>query len=139
VTAGVLWALFISRVWWPAEARRELGVGLSDFLLNVSWLYNVGFRRHHWHIFDRYTISQRLVRTYSVPPEELAREAHGTTGIAVPILGSTAALIDDITGGPDERTGLLSAALTTGINTNIRDFMAMYVASSVVNVLSPAS
>jgi hypothetical protein len=40
VTAGVLWALVVSRIWWPSEARRELGVGLSDFLLNVSWLYN---------------------------------------------------------------------------------------------------
>jgi hypothetical protein len=48
----------------------------------------------------------------------------------MPILGSTAGLIDDVTGGPNERTGLLSAALTTGINTNIRDFMAMWVDSA---------
>jgi hypothetical protein len=45
VTAGVLWALIVSRVWWPSEARRELGVGLSDFLLDVSWLYNVGLSK----------------------------------------------------------------------------------------------
>lgn len=73
---------------------------------------------------------QRLVRTYSVPPEELAQEARGVIGIAMPILGSTAALVDDISGGPSERTGLLSAALASGLNTNIRDFMAMYAASS---------
>ena len=107
VTTGVLWAMLVSRIWWPSEARRELGVGLSDFLLNVGWLYN------------------RLVMTYSVPPEALSQVGSRQIGIALPILGSTAALVDDITGGSDERTGLLGAALASGINTNIRDFMAM--------------
>lgn len=107
VTAGVLWALLVSRVWWPSEARRELGVGLSDFLLNVGWLYN------------------RLVMTYSVPPEALSQVGDQQMGISSPIIGSPAALVGDIPGGSDERTGLLSAALTTGINTNIRDFMSM--------------
>jgi hypothetical protein len=50
VTIGVIWAVIVSRVWWPAEARRELGVALSDFLLNIGWLYN------------------RLVLTYSIQP-----------------------------------------------------------------------
>jgi hypothetical protein len=30
VVGGVLWAALVSRVWWPAEARRELGVSLSE-------------------------------------------------------------------------------------------------------------
>ncbi|KAF8973312.1 hypothetical protein BDZ97DRAFT_1780768 [Flammula alnicola] len=32
VIAGVLWAAFVSRFWWPAEARRELSKSLSEFL-----------------------------------------------------------------------------------------------------------
>ncbi|KAF5386002.1 hypothetical protein D9615_002507 [Tricholomella constricta] len=39
VTAGVLWAGFVSRFWWPAEARRELGKALGEFCLNIGWLY----------------------------------------------------------------------------------------------------
>ncbi|PPQ75741.1 hypothetical protein CVT24_002587 [Panaeolus cyanescens] len=39
VTAGVLWAAFISRFWWPSEARRELSKCLSEFCLNIGWLY----------------------------------------------------------------------------------------------------
>lgn len=30
VTIGVLYAAFISRFWWPAEARREMGKALSE-------------------------------------------------------------------------------------------------------------
>ncbi|KAG8758649.1 hypothetical protein FRC14_007704 [Serendipita sp. 396] len=107
VTAGVIWALVVSRTWWPSEARRELGVGLSDMLLNLGWIYN------------------RLVLTYSVPPEMLAQAAAAESGVALPVLGATAAIIDEMMGGPDERTGLLGAALVTGLNASIRDFMAM--------------
>ncbi|KAG8821565.1 hypothetical protein FRC17_009783 [Serendipita sp. 399] len=107
VTAGVLWALVVSRVWWPSEARRELGVGLSDMLLNLGWIYN------------------RLVLTYSVPPETLAHAGAIESGITLPVLGSTAAMVDEIIGGPDERVGLLGAAMITGLNASIRDFMAM--------------
>ncbi|KAM6502305.1 Fusaric acid resistance protein-like domain containing protein [Amanita muscaria] len=39
VTAGVVWALLISRLLWPAEARRELGKALGEFCLNLGWLY----------------------------------------------------------------------------------------------------
>ncbi|KAJ7590150.1 Fusaric acid resistance protein-like-domain-containing protein [Mycena floridula] len=39
VIAGVIWAAFISRFWWPAEARRELAKALSEFCLNLGWLY----------------------------------------------------------------------------------------------------
>lgn len=39
VTVGVLWAAFISRFWWPAEARRELSRALGEFCLNIGWLY----------------------------------------------------------------------------------------------------
>jgi hypothetical protein len=53
VAIGVIWAVIVSHVWWLAEARRELGVALSDFLLNVGWLYN------------------RLVLTYSIQPHAM--------------------------------------------------------------------
>ncbi|KAF8325195.1 Fusaric acid resistance protein-like-domain-containing protein [Cantharellus anzutake] len=39
VTIGVVWALIVSRWWWPSEARRELTNGLSEFCLNIGWLY----------------------------------------------------------------------------------------------------
>ncbi|PPQ71156.1 hypothetical protein CVT24_009837 [Panaeolus cyanescens] len=39
VIAGILWAAFISRFWWPTEARRELSESLSEFCLNIGWLY----------------------------------------------------------------------------------------------------
>ena len=40
VTIGVLWAGLVSRFWWPAEARRELSDALSEFCLNIGWLFN---------------------------------------------------------------------------------------------------
>ncbi|KDQ27334.1 hypothetical protein PLEOSDRAFT_1064671 [Pleurotus ostreatus PC15] len=39
VTIGVVWAAFVARFWWPAEARRELGKSLGEFCLNMGWLY----------------------------------------------------------------------------------------------------
>lgn len=39
VTVGVLWAVLVSRFWWPSEARRELSKGLGEFCLNMGWLY----------------------------------------------------------------------------------------------------
>ncbi|KAK0213314.1 hypothetical protein DFS33DRAFT_1249187 [Desarmillaria ectypa] len=39
VTAGVLYAAFIARFWWPSEARRELSKALGEFCLNIGWLY----------------------------------------------------------------------------------------------------
>jgi len=53
VIAGVVWAFIVSRWWWPLEARRQLGVSLSEFCQEIGWLYN------------------RLVRTYSIPPRLL--------------------------------------------------------------------
>ena len=32
VTVGVLWAAFVSRFWWPAEARRELSKLLGEYV-----------------------------------------------------------------------------------------------------------
>ncbi|TYJ52309.1 hypothetical protein B9479_007095 [Cryptococcus floricola] len=40
VIVGVLWAAVVSRYWWPFTARRELRVGLSDFCLDLSYLYS---------------------------------------------------------------------------------------------------
>ena len=31
VTVGVVWAGFVSRFWWPSEARRELGKQLGEY------------------------------------------------------------------------------------------------------------
>ncbi|KAF8993682.1 Fusaric acid resistance protein-like-domain-containing protein [Cyathus striatus] len=39
VTVGVIWAGVVSRFWWPTEARRELSKALSEFCLNIGWLY----------------------------------------------------------------------------------------------------
>ncbi|KAI5117857.1 hypothetical protein M0805_007700 [Coniferiporia weirii] len=39
VIIGVVYAGMVSRIWWPAEARRELGNALSEFCLNIGWLY----------------------------------------------------------------------------------------------------
>ncbi|KAF8906572.1 Fusaric acid resistance protein-like-domain-containing protein [Gymnopilus junonius] len=39
VTAGILWAVLVSRFWWPSEARRELTKSLSEFCLHIGWLY----------------------------------------------------------------------------------------------------
>ncbi|KIJ18476.1 hypothetical protein PAXINDRAFT_167078 [Paxillus involutus ATCC 200175] len=39
VTVGVIWALLVSRFWWPSEARRELSKALGEFCLNIGWLY----------------------------------------------------------------------------------------------------
>ncbi|KAK8854671.1 hypothetical protein IAR55_003410 [Kwoniella newhampshirensis] len=40
VIIGVIWAAMISRYWWPFTARRELRLGLSDFCLDLSYLYS---------------------------------------------------------------------------------------------------
>nr|XP_031864022.1 uncharacterized protein CI109_000666 [Kwoniella shandongensis]KAA5531094.1 hypothetical protein CI109_000666 [Kwoniella shandongensis] len=40
VIIGVVWAAIISRYWWPFTARRELRLGLSDFCLDLSYLYS---------------------------------------------------------------------------------------------------
>ncbi|KAG6820973.1 hypothetical protein H0H93_008602 [Arthromyces matolae] len=61
VTAGVIWAGFISRFWWPSEARRELGKALSEFCLNIGWLYT------------------RLVASNSFAPEYSSQDGIETT------------------------------------------------------------
>ncbi|CAE7150897.1 unnamed protein product [Rhizoctonia solani] len=59
VTIGVVWAFFVSKYWWPFEARRELGRVLSEFCLNIGWFY------------------QCLVSSYSVHPSVLQKIASG--------------------------------------------------------------
>ncbi|KAJ1304721.1 hypothetical protein OPQ81_005859 [Rhizoctonia solani] len=59
VTIGVIWAFFVSKYWWPFEARRELGRVLSEFCLNIGWFY------------------QCLVASYSVHPTVLQHIADG--------------------------------------------------------------
>ncbi|BEJ17565.1 hypothetical protein CspHIS471_0609660 [Cutaneotrichosporon sp. HIS471] len=40
IGAGVVWAAFVTRWWWPFTARRELRMGLGDFFLDLSYLYS---------------------------------------------------------------------------------------------------
>ena len=109
VAIGVIWAVIVSRVWWPAEARRELGVALSDFLLNIGWLYN------------------RLVLTYSIQPH--APEPMSFNGEDYGAAARRAGDADPEL-EPGEQTRLLRPALVTDLNTSIREFMSMYVPSS---------
>lgn len=53
----------------------------------------------------------------------------GQSGINISIPEATGVAVDESSNEPNERTGLLGAALTTGINTNIRQFMSMQVQS----------
>jgi hypothetical protein len=41
VTVGVVWAGFVSRFWWPSEARRELGKQLGEY----DWRFSFVFQR----------------------------------------------------------------------------------------------
>ncbi len=93
-------------MWWPAEARRELGVVLSDFLLNIGWLYN------------------RLVLTYSIQPHapEPMSFNEEDYGAAARRAGDVDPELE-----PVEQTRLLRPALVTDLNTSIREFMSMYV------------
>ena len=36
VIIGVLWAFIVSQFWWPAEARRELGKALGEYVSAFS-------------------------------------------------------------------------------------------------------
>ncbi|WVQ72114.1 hypothetical protein IAR50_001659 [Cryptococcus sp. DSM 104548] len=40
VIVGVIWAGLVSRYWWPFTARQEFRMGLSDFCLDLSYLYS---------------------------------------------------------------------------------------------------
>ncbi|KAF9038642.1 Fusaric acid resistance protein-like-domain-containing protein [Panaeolus papilionaceus] len=65
VIAGILWAAFVSRFWWPSEARRELSESLSEFCLNIGWLYT------------------RLVASNSFAPEYQRGQGHNRHGTDV--------------------------------------------------------
>ncbi|KAJ9091755.1 hypothetical protein QFC19_008965 [Naganishia cerealis] len=52
VIVGVMWATVVSNYWWPFAARKELRIGLSDFCLDLAYLYS------------------RLVRVYSQSHDE---------------------------------------------------------------------
>ncbi|WVW85494.1 hypothetical protein I302_107532 [Kwoniella bestiolae CBS 10118] len=74
VIIGVLWAAAVSRWWWPFTARRELRIGLSDFCLDLSYLYS------------------RLVMTYSKGANNLdAEDDEGNDeedGETTPLMGN---------------------------------------------------
>lgn len=83
----------------------------------MGWLYN------------------RLVLTYSVPPEMLEKISAGTTWAPTP---GAVFETEEMTNNADERTSLLAPALASEINTHVRDFMSMYVklVQSCVNLLT---
>jgi len=107
VTVGVLWAAFVSRFWWPAEARRELSKALGEsvhslvsgdrgltvcvcrFCLNVGWLYT------------------RLVASNS--------------------FSSEAPLEEEAEADPTEESSLIPRRPKTVLNNSIEEFMAMCV------------
>ncbi|KAJ7646593.1 Fusaric acid resistance protein-like-domain-containing protein [Roridomyces roridus] len=69
VSLGVVWAALVSRFWWPAEARRELSKALSEFCLNIGWLYT------------------RLVASNSYDPESReVEEEYGDSGDEMRVL-----------------------------------------------------
>ena len=35
VIVGVMWSAVVSRYWWPFTARRELRMGLSEWVVNL--------------------------------------------------------------------------------------------------------
>lgn len=39
VIVGVVWAAVLSRFWWPAQARRELSIGLGE--LSAWWSFSL--------------------------------------------------------------------------------------------------
>jgi hypothetical protein len=52
VIAGVVWATVVSNLWWPFAARRELRMGLSDFSLDLAYLYSQLVRTYSGHHTD---------------------------------------------------------------------------------------
>jgi hypothetical protein len=116
VTAGVLGALVVSRWWWPSEARRELGKGLSEYVmikvfdspyladsttslcLNISWLY------------------VSLIKTYIL------------TSPTAPDRNPNNAGDDDAVGGShsSSRESLLSQPARSHLKSSIKEFMSMY-------------
>lgn len=98
--------MVVSRLWWPAEARRELGVALSDFLLNIGWLYN------------------RLVLAYSIQPHSLERTSFNEDGYGAAARSRAVGDVDPEL-EPGEQTRLLQTSLVTDLNTSIQEFMSM--------------
>ncbi|KAF9431149.1 hypothetical protein BGZ94_008299 [Podila epigama] len=65
VSLGVVIGVGVTNYVWPYEARVELRKGLSDLLLNISWLYN--------RLVSVY--STNLDRVVTVPSQERYRES----------------------------------------------------------------
>ncbi|KAI0047932.1 hypothetical protein FA95DRAFT_1558591 [Auriscalpium vulgare] len=101
VTVGVVWAGFVSRFWWPSEARRELSKGLGEFCLNVGWLYT------------------RLVASNSYSPGEPGLR------VAPEDRGDETGDGDDGEASPTEQTSLIPRRAKTVLSNSIEEFMAM--------------
>nr|XP_018261601.1 uncharacterized protein I303_06041 [Kwoniella dejecticola CBS 10117]OBR83759.1 hypothetical protein I303_06041 [Kwoniella dejecticola CBS 10117] len=108
VIIGVLWAAAVSRWWWPFTARRELRLGLSDFCLDLSYLYS------------------RLVMTYSRGVND-PQEHHNGNADAEAEEGETTTLI-----GNTAESGF------SHLSASVRQFMAMelHLQSQILNLRS---
>jgi len=112
VIVGVVWAAFVSRFWWPAEARRELGKALSElssrdniqvrkltllyrFCLNIGWLYT------------------RLVASNSFAPEYQAVDGNNENE-------------DQHDANLNGVTLLHASSQSTRLNNSVKEFMAMF-------------
>ena len=82
-------------------------MALSDFLLNIGWLYN------------------RLVFAYSVQPHALERISVNEEGYGTAAQSGAAGDADHELEPGDEQTRLLRPALVTDLNSSIREFMSM--------------
>ena len=81
-------------------------MALSDFLLNIGWLYN------------------RLVLAYSIRPHVLEQTSFNEDGYgAAARSGAAGDAVPELE--PGEQTRLLQTALVTDLNTSIREFMSM--------------
>ena len=103
VTVGVLWAAFISRFWWPAEARRELSKALGE----LSFSYFQAQLRCLWKT-ERFCLHTGWLYTHLVTSNSLASEYHHQHEY-----------------NEDPETSLLLP--TTRLNDSIQEFMSMCV------------
>ena len=118
VTIGVIWAFIVSQFWWPAEARRELGKALGEYVLTSFWI-----TRQHLTL-ARFCLNvgwlySRMVMNYATPPEALLRveppRSPQVTSEATPLLGQHL---------PLSHTTLTSRA-SDQLMSSIHDFLAM--------------
>lgn len=112
VTAGVIWAGLVSRFWWPSEARRELSNALSEFCLNIGWLYT--------------SLVAANFKEKTPNKQKTGGNEHGQTILQ----NSDSATVLDDDGREEqanENSSLLPKSIGAGVDDTVRNFLAMYV------------